>query len=58
MKSKQFHCKRCGYDFKSGIEGGPVACPKCKSYYWREKRQRDRGETGKEQKENDRLQQS
>ena len=31
------HCRLCGLDWESKKEGGPKACPGCKSYAWREK---------------------
>jgi len=35
---KEYHCKRCGFEWISRIEGTPVACPRCKSYGWRVKK--------------------
>ena len=32
-------CRRCGHEWESraGMKGEPQSCPKCKSYFWREK---------------------
>ena len=30
-----WECKRCHWKWKSGIRGGPKACPGCKSTGWR-----------------------
>jgi len=35
-----FTCKKCEGGFDSNIKGGPKACPRCKSYHWRESRKR------------------
>jgi len=29
------HCRLCKLDWDSKKEGGPKACPRCKSYFWR-----------------------
>ena len=29
------HCRLCKAEWESKIEGGPKACPHCKSYRWR-----------------------
>ena len=31
-------CRRCGWQWESDKKEGPAACPRCKSYRWREER--------------------
>ncbi len=36
IKRKEWHCKRCGWDWysKKTTDGKPVRCAGCKSPYW------------------------
>lgn len=38
-------CQRCGLEWES-YKKEPRACPRCKSYYWREKRKEEEKENG------------
>jgi predicted Zn-ribbon and HTH transcriptional regulator len=41
---RQLTCKRCQFKWKSSID--PRACPKCKSYEWKNPRKRETAEKG------------
>lgn len=38
------HCHRCHYDWESRAKEEPKACPRCKSYQWREPSKYEEGE--------------